>query len=88
MLISNILGTIGVTLLLLAYFLHGRNIISHKGIIYIALNFSGAVIACISSLLLEFYPFVVLEGIWAIVSLLPFIKRSNDVGERREEKGV
>ncbi|MBK7567188.1 MAG: hypothetical protein KBF42_02960 [Chitinophagales bacterium] len=69
--ISNILGTIGVTLLLLAYFLHLRNIISHTGIFYIALNFSGAVIACISSLLLQFYPFVVLEGIWAIVSLMP-----------------
>ena len=88
MLIPNILGTIGVTLLLLAYFLHGRNIISHKGIIYITLNFSGAVIACISSLLLQFYPFVVLEGIWAIVSLLPFIKRRGKRGERREERGV
>ena len=75
--ISNILGTIGVTLLLLAYFLHLRNIISNKSNIYISLNFFGAAIACISSVLLEFYPFVVLEGIWAVVSLLPFIKRNN-----------
>jgi len=79
--ISNILGTIGVTLLLLAYFLHLRNVISNTGKVYILLNFFGATIVCISSVLLQFYPFVVLEAIWAVVSLIPLIKVSNSRSE-------
>ncbi|MFI5171168.1 MAG: hypothetical protein ACHQFW_02200 [Chitinophagales bacterium] len=78
--LSNILGTIGVTLLLLAYFFHLRNMISSRSMIYILLNFSGAGLACISSLMIHFYPFVILEGIWAIVSVIPLIKTSERYG--------
>lgn len=73
--LPDIIGTIGVTLLLAAYFLHLRNIISGKSLIYIFLNFFGACLAGISSFMIEFYPFVVLEGIWAVVSFIPLIKR-------------
>lgn len=32
------------------------------------LNFVGAALACYSSYLISFMPFVVLEGVWAIVA--------------------
>jgi hypothetical protein len=33
------------------------------------LNFVGASLACYSSYLISFMPFVVLEGVWALVAL-------------------
>jgi hypothetical protein len=35
---------------------------------YLALNLVGANLACASSSLIDFLPFVVLEGTWAIVA--------------------
>ena len=74
---SDVFGTVGVTMLLAAYFFHLRNIISKEGYFYIGLNFFGAVISCIASVLLHFYPFVILETVWALVSLLPLVKWNN-----------
>lgn len=71
----SMIGTAGVSLLLLAYFLQIRGVISNFGKFYIGMNFIGAGLACLSSVMLRFYPFVVLEGIWAVVSLMPLVKR-------------
>jgi hypothetical protein len=72
---SEWIGSIGVTLLLIAYFLHLRNILSQENKLYIALNFCGAALACLSSVLIRFYPFVLLEAVWAIVSIIPLFNR-------------
>jgi uncharacterized protein with PQ loop repeat len=69
--VSDSIGSIGVVLLLLAFFLQLKNIIRKEHKVYLLLNFFGATLACISSLLIEFYPFVVLEGVWALVSIIP-----------------
>ena len=63
-------GFIGVTILLIAYFLHLRGIILKDSLAYLLLNVIGAGIACYASMLLHYLPFILLEGCWAIVSLI------------------
>lgn len=75
MALSEWLGSAGVSLLLIAYLLQIRNILSKESLLYIMLNLTGAVLACLSSFLIRFYPFVVLEAVWAIVSVLPLFQR-------------
>jgi hypothetical protein len=66
---NEIIGTIGVGLILLAYFLHTARFIPNNGKLYFVLNIFGAALACYASFLIGFAPFVVLEGTWTIVSI-------------------
>lgn len=72
---SQIIASLGVFILLLAFFLNLINALSTEGWIYPALNFSGASIAAYASWLIVFYPFVVLEGVWALVSLVALVNK-------------
>ncbi len=71
--VTDWLGTIGVLQILLAYFLNVTGNISTKSLSFILLNLIGATMACIASILLWYWPFIVLEGVWALVSLYSFI---------------
>lgn len=64
------IGFIGVTILLIAYFLNLRNLIKKESLVYLLLNLIGATIACFASILLHYWPFIILEGCWALVSLI------------------
>jgi hypothetical protein len=41
---------------------------------YQSLNLAGAGLACVASYLIEFWPFVVLEAVWALVAALALIR--------------
>lgn len=64
------IGAIGVTILLVAYFLNLRNILAKDSMLYLLLNFLGAGIACLASVLLNYMPFIILEGCWTLVSAI------------------
>ena len=66
---ENIIGVIGVGLILLAYFLHTAKFIENNGKLYYVMNIFGAAVACYASFLINYAPFVVLEGVWTIVSI-------------------
>ena len=68
------IGFFGVFLILLAYFLQTIRIIESTNIYYILLNLIGATLACCASILLEYIPFIILEGVWVIVSLFSLLK--------------
>lgn len=68
------IGTTGVTILLLAYFLHLINKISQHGLWYMGLNFLGAGMACFAAVLLHYLPFIILEGAWTLVSLVALLR--------------
>lgn len=61
-------GFLGVTILLIAYFLNLRDIIQKNSLGYLLLNFIGAAMACMASVLLKYLPFIILEGCWTLVS--------------------
>jgi hypothetical protein len=61
-------GFVGVFLLLVAFFMNLFGILKANSLAYICLNLFGATLACYASWLVDFMPFVVLEGVWAIVA--------------------
>ena len=65
---ATIIGFAGVALLLLAFLLNMLKRMRADGWWYAALNLVGAGLACYSSWLIDFMPFVVLEGVWALVA--------------------
>jgi uncharacterized protein with PQ loop repeat len=71
---SEIMGSLGVTILLLAFVLNMLKIIKTESLSYLLLNFIGASIACFASWLIPYFPFVILEGVWAVVSLVSLVK--------------
>ncbi len=66
-------GFIGVTILLIAYFLNLRDIVKKDSLTYLLLNAIGAAIACFASVLLKYLPFIILEGCWTFVSAIGLI---------------
>ena len=68
------MGSLGVTILLLAFVLNMLKIIKTESLSYLLLNFIGAAIACFASWLIPYFPFVILEGVWAVVSLVSLVK--------------
>jgi len=63
------IGSIGVALLLLAFALNLSRQLRSDARLYTTLNLVGAGLACYSSWRIDFMPFVVLEGVWALVAL-------------------
>ena len=74
---SDIIGSIGVFILLLAFVLNLINKISRKNIIYILMNIVGAALACYASYLINYIPFIILEGVWTLVSLIALLRYYN-----------
>ena len=68
------IGSIGVFLILLAYFCSTFKFISSQSALFFALNTIGAGLSCYASYLIAYWPFVVLEGTWTVVSLIGWIK--------------
>ena len=67
------IGTIGVALLLLAFWLNLLNKISQSSLLYILLNCIGASLACLASVLISYIPFIILEAAWTIVSVVALV---------------
>jgi len=68
------IGFIGVAILLAAYFFNLSGKISKDSFIYLMMNILGAGLACYASVLLNYIPFIILEGCWTLVSILGLIK--------------
>ncbi|WP_026756028.1 hypothetical protein [Sediminibacter sp. Hel_I_10] len=68
------IGSIGVFLILLAYILNVLGKIKHSALLFMLLNFVGATLACWASIRMAYVPFIILEGVWALVSLIALLK--------------
>ncbi|MGB5497310.1 MAG: hypothetical protein WBM77_00090 [Maribacter sp.] len=68
------LGFVGVFQILLAYVLNIFGKLEKKDLMFILLNLIGASLACLASILMEYMPFIILEGVWALVSLIALLK--------------
>ncbi|MFN2645685.1 MAG: hypothetical protein ABR570_11880 [Burkholderiales bacterium] len=65
---ANFIGAIGVALLLAAFLLNLLKVLRAEGFTYGVLNLVGAALACYSSYLIDFVPFVILEGVWTLAA--------------------
>ncbi|CAN5149657.1 hypothetical protein BH09BAC6_BH09BAC6_25100 [soil metagenome] len=71
---SDILASTGVIILLIAFLLNLYKKLPAESRMYSFLNFIGAGICGYSSYMISFYPFVVLEGVWAAFALAHLLK--------------
>lgn len=72
---ADLIGYFGVGLILLAYFLNLYNKLDSKSKLYMWINLIGAGLACVSSILIKSIPFTILEGTWALVSLVASVRK-------------
>jgi len=70
------LGSAGVFLILLAYFLNIFNKLKKEAYPYLLMNIAGAGLACLASILLKYLPFIFLEAAWTLVSLAALVRLS------------
>jgi hypothetical protein len=72
--LADLTGTVGVTLILLAYTLNLFSVIPKNGRLFLLLNLLGAALACYASVLISYTPFIILEGAWAFISAIALIR--------------
>ena len=68
------MGNIGVGLVLLAYFFNTMKMIPENGKLFYLLNFIGGGLSCYAAVLIIFWPFVILEAIWTVISIYGVLK--------------
>ena len=73
---STVIGSVGVTLLLVAFFLNLFKFLRSESYAYMGLNLVGAALAGYSSYLIDFMPFVLLEATWATVSGVGIVRKA------------
>lgn len=73
------IGSIGVFQILLAYILNVFGKLKNKDLSFILLNLIGASMACLASILMEYLPFIILEAVWAFVSLASLVKYKKSI---------
>jgi len=74
---ADLIGYFGVGLILLAYFLNLFNKLDNDSQLYIWINLIGAGLAFVSSVLIKSIPFMILEGTWALVSVVALVRKKN-----------
>ena len=74
MIYNDIIGTLGVALILVAYFLNTEKLLPKDGKLFFVLNIIGSALACYASILINYWPFVILEGTWMLVSIYGLMK--------------
>jgi len=71
---NDALGFAGVAILLAAYLCNLLGKIHKEGYAYIIMNAVGGGLACLASYLINYLPFVILEGTWMLVSVIALVK--------------
>ena len=72
--LAELFGSIGVALLLIAFFMNLFRLMSADSRAYQAINAIGAGISCYASYLIGFAPFVVLEATWCAVAIVAMFR--------------
>jgi len=72
----DIITSLGVFFILLAFLLTTFNLISPKTAAYFVLNIVGGGLALYGSVLINSVPFAVLEGVWTVVAIIGLLKSS------------
>jgi hypothetical protein len=71
---TDIISSIGVSLILVAFFLNTFKYLDGSNKLYFTLNIVGGIFACYGSILLNSLPFIILEGTWSLVAVVGLIK--------------
>ncbi len=73
MILSDLIGFAGVAILLVAFLLNLLKVLDYNSRLYISLNIIGAGLACAASVMINYMPFIILEGTWTLVSVVALL---------------
>ena len=76
------IGFVGVFQILLGFILNITGKINTEDLSFILLNLIGAGMACLASVLMKYVPFIILEGVWtlaSLISLINYFKNKSDL---------
>lgn len=81
---AEVLGTVGVSMILVGFSLNLFGLMQRRSYKYVLLNLVGGGLACTASVLIEFFPFIILEGTWTVVALVGLLNliRSRTASEQ------
>jgi hypothetical protein len=71
---SQVIGSIGVAILLIAFFMNSFGMLASDSRSYQMMNVVGAAISCYASYLIGFAPFVVLEATWCAAAVAALVR--------------
>jgi hypothetical protein len=71
---SDLIGAIGVAMLLVAFLLNLLGRLDATSLRYALMNFVGAGLSCAAAVMIDYLPFVVLEGVWAVAALVGLLR--------------
>ncbi len=74
MLLSDWIGFAGVTILLIAFLLNLLKKITENSYPYLGMNAFGAALTCLASVMINYVPFIILEAIWTLVSVISMVR--------------
>ncbi len=72
--LSDWIGFAGVTILLVAFLLNLLKKITENSYAYLGMNAFGAALTCLASIMINYVPFIILEAIWTLVSLVSMFR--------------
>jgi hypothetical protein len=72
--ISEMTGSFGVALLLIAFFMNSFAMLDSDARAYQVMNAVGAAISCYASYLIGFAPFIVLEAVWCAAAIAAMLR--------------
>lgn len=71
---ATLFSALGVSLILLAFIGSSFNKIRQASLVYWLLNLAGGTFATIGAALMESVPFVILEAVWTVASVVGLVK--------------
>lgn len=83
-LLTQVLSLIGAVVILAAYAAQAFKLLAADGRTYLALNFIGGVLLCVAAVAVNQIGFIVLEGAWALISLIGLLRvrpAADDAGQ-------
>jgi hypothetical protein len=67
------IGSIGVSILLVAFLLNLLKKIAQDSLSYVVMNLIGALLAGLASWMINYTPFIILEAVWVLVSMMSLV---------------
>ena len=75
--ISDILGFAGVFILLVGFLLNLTKRITAQSAVYLWINIVGSGLALVASIMINYVPFIILEGAWVVVSAIGLFRKQD-----------
>lgn len=66
---GDLIGAIGVAMMLTVFVLNIADKLHNDHPFYIVMNLIGSAFACTASIMIKYVPFIVLEGTWCLISV-------------------